>query len=244
MILRSTARPFLCVIYEEICVNATPDFNVRISSDRFLILLPQTQSIPDNQAAMDNLKDSLYRVVGWDRSLGRHGRLLPMWTIVLPTVLHGLLRYLLETLLQHLVLLYMKSKGLYNRAAADETADDDEPAPPPGMTLTYFPELSANFAALVVPDVVLYPLETVLHRLYIQGTRTIIDDLDTGSGVVPLCTRYDGMADCFRTIWREEGLGGFYKGFGALILQCLVHFLVLRLTKLVYDRVTQDFKGK
>ena len=193
---------------------------------------------------MDNLKDSLYRMVGWDRSLGRHGRLLPMWTIVLPTVLHGLLQYVLQTLVQHLVLVYMKSKGLYSQSSAPENNSEDEPSPPNDMTHTYFPELSANFVALIVPDVILYPLETVLYRLYVQGTRTIIDDLDVGYGVLPLCTKYDGMMDCFHTIWREEGLGGFYKGFGALILQCLIHFLILKLTKLVYVQVSQDFKGK
>ena len=33
-----------------------------------------------------------------------------------------------------------------------------------------------------------------------QGTRSIIDNLDTGTSVVPILTRYEGVADCFSTI--------------------------------------------
>lgn len=29
--------------------------------------------------------------------------------------------------------------------------------------------------------------------------------------------KYDGSLDAFRTIWREEGLRGLYKGYGATI---------------------------
>ena len=185
----------------------------------------------------------MYRLVGWNRSsLGRHGRLLPVWSIVLPTVLHGLVKYILETLFQHLVLLYLRNAGLYRENALREEHDDPEPHR--DLVQSYFPELTANFVGFMVPEIVVYPMETVLHRLYVQGTRTIIDDLDNGYDVVPLCTNYDGMLDCFRTIWREEGLGGFYKGFGALLLQIVVHFLILKLTKFVYVQLSEDFKGK
>ena len=56
----------------------------------------------------------------------------------------------------------------------------------------------------------------------IQGTRTIIDNLDTGASVIPILTRYDGPVDCWLTIVREEGRCGLYKGLGALLLQ-VVH---------------------
>ena len=192
---------------------------------------------------LDSLKDWMYRMVGWDRSSGRHGRLLPMWTLVLPTMVHGLLTYILGTVIQHLVLSAMKEVGL-NTSSTGHPTSDKEPPPPKDMTQTYFAELVANFLALFIPEVVLYPLETALYQLYVQGTRTIIDDMDTGSGVVPLCTNYDGVMDCFRSIWRQEGLGGFYKGFGALLIQCFIHWLVLKLTQFVYRELSQDFKGK
>ena len=39
-------------------------------------------------------------------------------------------------------------------------------------------------------DTLLYPLETILHRLHLQGTRSIIDNLDSGIEVTPILTRY------------------------------------------------------
>ena len=191
---------------------------------------------------LESLKDWMYRVVGWDRSSGRHGRLLPMWSLVLPTVLHGLLTYILGTLIQHLVLIRKKGRGIHT--PRDQMSSDEEPPDPTDMTNTYYPELVANFLALFIPEILLYPLETVLNQVYVQGTRTIIDDLDTGSGVVPLCTNYDGVLDCFRSIWRHEGLGGFYKGFGALLIQLFMHWLILKLTQFVYREMSQDLKSK
>lgn len=206
--------------------------------------LLQSDLTRDQDNMLDSLKDWMYRVVGWDRSSGRHGRLLPMWTLILPTVLHGLLTYILGTLIQHLVLIKMKERGLSLSRDQHPTSSDDEPPDSTDMTQTYYPELVGNFLALFIPEILLYPLETVLNQLYVQGTRTIIDDLDTGSGVVPLCTNYGGVFDCFRSIWRDEGLGGFYKGFGALLIQLFIHWFILKLTQFVYREMSQDFKGK
>jgi hypothetical protein len=69
-------------------------------------------------------------------------------------------------------------------------------------------QLSGNVAAVIA----LYPIETVINRLIIQGTRTIITDTDNGVGVVPIITRYDGFFDCLRTIEHTEGFLGLYKG--------------------------------
>lgn len=91
--------------------------------------------------------------------------------------------------------------------------------------------MQSTLVSVCAADVVFYPLETVIHRLHLQGTRTIIDNLDTGRSVTPLLTGYSSAADCYRTIISTEGPLGLYKGFGALILQFTVHFMVLRATK-------------
>jgi hypothetical protein len=39
-------------------------------------------------------------------------------------------------------------------------------------------------------DVLLFPFETILLRLHLQGSRTIIDNLDTGREVLPVTTGY------------------------------------------------------
>ena len=46
--------------------------------------------------------------------------------------------------------------------------------------------------------------------------------------VTPILSRYEGLADCFTTILQEEGISGLFKGFGAVILQYAVHFLIIK----------------
>ena len=86
----------------------------------------------------------------------------------------------------------------------------------------------------------LYPLETLLHRLLLQGTRTIIDNTDTGLGVLPIITRYEGLLDAVRVVVMEEGVGGLYKGFGALLLQYGVHVAILKLAKFCFERMAAE----
>merc|ERR1712037_757706 len=85
-------------------------------------------------------------------------------------------------------------------------------------------------AGHLTADALLFPLETVLHRLHLQGTRSIIDNLDTGREVVPILTRYEGVA---------EGFSGLFKGFGAMILQYGVHFLIIKFSSQIISQVAQ-----
>ena len=108
---------------------------------------------------------------------------------------------------------------------------------------TYYIQLLAGFVSNLIADVVLYPLETIVFRLHVQGTRTIIDDTDNGIGVVPLCTNYDGMKDCALTICREEGALALFKGIGAVFLQCVIQACVLKITKSIFKRLPQAPEG-
>jgi hypothetical protein len=87
----------------------------------------------------------------------------------------------------------------------------------------------------MVADILLFPLETALHRLHLQGTRTIIDSLDSGFEVTPILTSYGGVLDCFRTTIDEEGFSGLYKGFGALVLQYGIQMLLIRTVKVILE---------
>ena len=82
-------------------------------------------------------------------------------------------------------------------------------------------------------------METIINRLIVQGTRTIIDNTDNGIGVIPINTRYDGFIDCLRTIEHTEGMLGFYKGVGVVLLECVLQFALLKLAKFgayrIYD---------
>ena len=123
---------------------------------------------------------------------------------------------------------------MFQHQAADEKTVEQS------IYETYYPELIATFTGNLLADTVLFPLETILHRLNLQGTRTIIDNTDTGLGVVPIITRYEGTADCFWSVMTEEGIGGLYKGFGALLLQFTIHAVLLKMTKLMFERLSDD----
>lgn len=73
------------------------------------------------------------------------------------------------------------------------------------------------------------------RRLHLQGTRTIIDSLDTGFEVTPILTSYGGVLDCLRTTVDEEGFSGLYKGFGALVLQYGLQMLLIRTVKVILE---------
>ncbi|XP_058512302.1 mitochondrial outer membrane protein SLC25A46 isoform X1 [Ochotona princeps] len=196
-----------------------------------LIETVQSEIIRDNTGILECIKEGIGRVIGL--GVPHSKRLLPLLSLVFPTVLHGLLHYVISSIIQKFVLLILKRKT-YNSHVAENTS------PVQSMLDAYFPELIANFAASLCSDAILYPLETVLHRLHIQGTRTIIDNTDLGYEVLPINTQYEGMKDCINTIRQEEGVLGFYKGFGAVLIQYTLHAAVLQITKIIYSTLLQN----
>ncbi|XP_066130081.1 mitochondrial outer membrane protein SLC25A46 [Saccopteryx bilineata] len=196
-----------------------------------LIETVQSEIIRDNAGILECVKEGIGRVIGL--GVPHSKRLLPLLSLVFPTVLHGVLHYVISSIVQKFVLLILKRKT-YDSHPTESTS------PVQSMLDAYFPELIANFAASLCSDVILYPLETVLHRLHIQGTRTIIDNTDLGYEVLPINTQYEGMRDCINTIKQEEGMLGFYKGFGAVIIQYTLHAAVLQITKIIYSTLLQN----
>ncbi|VDK64554.1 unnamed protein product [Onchocerca ochengi] len=105
----------------------------------------------------------------------------------------------------------------------------------------YFPQIFATLTSQMLADFVLYPFETVIHRLYIQGTRTLIDNLDNGVTAISITAKYVGFFDCFRTIINRESFWSLYAGVGALGLQYILHLCLLRFIRTVIkygNRVT------
>lgn len=94
-------------------------------------------------------------------------------------------------------------------------------------------DLASQIGAILT----MYPLETILNRLIVQGTRTIIDNTDTGYGVVPINTRYEGFIDCAQMIGQTEGVMGFYKGVGTLVFQAFLQYMMLKLGKAIASRI-------
>lgn len=73
-------------------------------------------------------------------------------------------------------------------------------------------EIYSTLLSVVSTEILFYPFETILHRIQLQGTRTIIDNLDSGYSVVPILTNYEGASDCYRSTVATEGISGLYKG--------------------------------
>ncbi|KAL4423639.1 hypothetical protein ABPG77_009226 [Micractinium sp. CCAP 211/92] len=77
----------------------------------------------------------------------------------------------------------------------------DNAAPPPPV----WHSLTAGGASAIVSRLVTYPPDTVKARLQVQGSG--------GAGVL-----YRGTADAFAKIAAREGVRGFYRGFGGILL--------------------------
>ena len=77
-----------------------------------------------------------------------------------------------------------------------------------------------------------------------QGTRTIIDNLDDGLSVTPILTNFENVIDCYESTVREEGPCGLYKGFGALVMQCLTYTSIIKLSKFLFTQVSILFFKK
>ncbi|KAL7670947.1 hypothetical protein ACOME3_005862 [Neoechinorhynchus agilis] len=87
-----------------------------------------------------------------------------------------------------------------------------------------------------------YPLETILCRLLVQGTRSIIDNWNASSPAkcyLPIIYNYTGPIDClYRCFLGEratEGTLGLFKGFGFLTLQFGLQLAFLKGVKSVYS---------
>ncbi|KAK0424548.1 hypothetical protein QR680_008719 [Steinernema hermaphroditum] len=99
----------------------------------------------------------------------------------------------------------------------------------------YMPQMVGQMGSVLLTDILLYPFSTILHRLYIQGTRTLIDNLDTGTSAISLTVKYSGILDCLKNVVNKEGFWALYSGFGALALQCVLNFMILRLVRSAFD---------
>uniref|UniRef100_A0A672IBY0 Solute carrier family 25 member 46 n=1 Tax=Salarias fasciatus TaxID=181472 RepID=A0A672IBY0_SALFA len=187
-----------------------------------LIETVQSDIVRDEASSglLDCVREGVARLLGVGAPHSR--RLLPLGRLLLPAALHTVLRYAVAAGVQRAAL-WLHRRGRERRAEPSDPLD------------AYFPELAAAWAGSLAADVLLFPLETALHRLALQGTRTIIDATDgavaAGNGgsplVLPVNTQYDGVHDCLHAIRRKEGGAGFYRGFGALLAQYALHDLVV-----------------
>ncbi|XP_054287055.1 mitochondrial outer membrane protein SLC25A46-like [Macrosteles quadrilineatus] len=201
-----------------------------------LVETVQSDIASEKPGIFDVFREGMCRLFSWSGT--QKGRMLPIWSLVLPTVVFGICKYGFSRFLQsglsgilHLNLrISQENKGALPRDSFNHAAHQDI-------------EITSSMFAVLGTEVVFYPFETILHRIHLQGTRTIIDNLDSGREVIPILTSYEGALDCYTTTVQSEGVCGLYKGFGALVLQCLAHYALIRVTKAVLTQASTFFRS-
>lgn len=195
-----------------------------------LVETVQSEIASEKPGVLDVFKEGLTRLLSFTQP--QTGRMLPVWLLILPTVTHGILQYLIgnavSTITSHALRRYQKQDQQKQGAVSKDS----------GSFLDASVRLQSAFIGHLASDVILYPLETILHRLHMQGTRTIIDSLDVGYEVKPILTRYEGFFDCLHTTIHEEGFFGLFKGFGAMCMQYALHAAVLKFAQVIIREVT------
>jgi len=204
-----------------------------------LVECVQSDIASEKPGILDVFRDGIARLVSW--SDPRCGRMLPVWVLIPPQIIHSISHYIISTVVQGVWLQVLKATHREYQKLTGAVSKDPQLGNLPG--LSQYQTQAAALAGHFVADSLLYPLETVLHRLHLQGTRSIIDNLDSGIEVVPILTRYEGVSDCFSTILQEEGFTGLFKGFGAVLLQYAVHFLIIKFSSKIITQVAQVFSN-
>uniref|UniRef100_A0A914YZZ5 Solute carrier family 25 member 46 n=1 Tax=Panagrolaimus superbus TaxID=310955 RepID=A0A914YZZ5_9BILA len=178
-----------------------------------------------------NILDVIYR--GFDRV--RYdlfggidsGRKLPVIYLAAPTVTYVVSHYLISRWAYNSI--YSMARRYVLRKAPQERT----------RFHSILPDLFAAMTSSLAADLICYPIETVLHRLYIQGTRTLIDNLDNGVSAISINAKYNGFFDCFSSILKNEGFMAFYAGVGAIALQYCLQFCVVRGIRYIFEHTIQ-----
>ena len=179
---------------------------------------------------------------------GFYARALPLWYLISLSLPYFVGRHVLQDLLNRYFYKIREENFYKNEEKINlnknqfETIDDIECQlidTIPNLVNRSFLRIEANIFSVFLANFLLYPYETILNRLFVQGTRTIVDNLDKTGGCVAINTRYTGFFDCCRTIIETEGnFGrGFFKGIGFLILKFGLIYTSAYCLKILIERL-------
>ncbi|XP_045501011.1 solute carrier family 25 member 46 [Colias croceus] len=203
-----------------------------------LVETVQSDIASDKPAIFDVFREGFMRILEWGTP--SRGRMLPIWAIVLPTAAFGLTKYFAHITLKSITVRILQFQQRHKHELS-ASYDMNHPKSLPNPLIEDL-KLKANIFSFIAMEIIFYPVETIIHRLHIQGTRTIIDNLDTGTSVTPILTGYEGFMDCYNTTIAKEGIGGLYKGFGALVLQLAAHLAIIKFTTFVVAEMSNLLK--
>uniref|UniRef100_A0A1B6LDV1 Solute carrier family 25 member 46 n=1 Tax=Graphocephala atropunctata TaxID=36148 RepID=A0A1B6LDV1_9HEMI len=159
---------------------------------------------------------------------------LSFWHTMFQTALFGIVKYAFRQATLSLI-----AAMLYLNHCFDETERDACQSVEGGIRLQDRQDifLKASVMSYLSAEILFYPLETVVHRLILQGTRTFTNDLDCGSAVVQILSAHNGFVDCYDNITWLEGKLGLYKGFGALLMQAFLYHYCIKFVSFVWHYI-------
>lgn len=195
-----------------------------------LVETVQSDIASEKPGMLDVFREGTLRLLYW--KLPQKGRMLPIWVLIGPVVAIGLTKYLFNLVIRGTSTRIMRRRFQQSQEHKGLNKYRDDNLEQQNVAVY------SNLVAMLTTEVIFYPFETIIHRIQLQGTRTIVDNLDNGYAVVPILTNYQGFIDCYRTTISTEGVIGLYKGFGAIILQFAAHVAVIRLTKWIVTKIT------
>jgi len=169
------------------------------------------------------LKEACYRLAGRGSSF-QYRTLVPFHQLILPTVLYTVLWDSIAHTVHAGVLKVCK----YKQAKPHSS----------NVIGIVWPELLASTVHSFVADLMLLPLELVMNRMHLQGTRAIVDNIDNPLSVLPFQSNYSTLSQCVEYVLEEEGKTGLFKGLAALLLQYTVRTAVLQITKFTLRKLS------
>lgn len=90
-----------------------------------LVETVQSDIASEKPGVFDVFKDGMCRLVSWGSP--QKGRMLPVWALVVPTVIYGLLKYLLTVVVQHVAsyVLHLRKTNHQKKTVSENFVDDE-----------------------------------------------------------------------------------------------------------------------
>lgn len=181
----------------------------------------------DSATPMSCLKDAMYRFTGRGSSF-QYRLLLPLHQLIIPTVLYTLTWELVSHVVHSAVLKVFKM-----RPAAKHADKDGRVKSKNTLIESVWPELLAGTVHCFIADLTLLPLELIMNRLHLQGTRAIVDNVLDARSVIPYYAGYSNAQQCVEALVDSEGAPSFWKGASALVIQYTARFAVIHTIRVV-----------
>lgn len=121
----------------------------------------QSDVASEKPGIFDVFREGLIRLISWTG--GAKGRMLPIWVLIVPTATLGLTKYLFSMLVKGatIQILHSRCKNKYEANGA-LPKDLSQSAVLQNITIT------ASLIANISSDILFFPCETIIHRLYLQ----------------------------------------------------------------------------